>query len=599
MGAYRHVIALLLAGSLARVSNAQPAPVCFSKAGTYGPLTVTGGGGNCIYIGDGGVPPPGLFGISDWTVVANDVCELTISPAQPKANVKVRLGAIETTESVFFFVNGALYPVQPSDLDNATTPPTPAGTLTANGLVVTKDVNPGTGTGNGIVGFGNAVDSTIQTLMVGQYGLGRSTAFDICVTPQLPPPTISKAFGASTIPLNGSTSLTFTISNSNAAALTGVAFSDTLPAGLVVSTPNGLSTTCGGSTTATAGTGSVSLSGGSITASSNCTISVNVTGTIAGTKDNTTDAVSATESGTGATSNTATITVVAPPTIGKAFGASSVPLNGSTSLTFTITNPNATALTGVAFSDTLPGGLVVSTPNGLSAFCGGSTTATAGSGSVSLSGGSIAASSNCTISVNVTGTTVGTKDNTTGAVSSTNGGTGVTSKTATLYVVAPPVISKAFGSGPLVAGTGMTTSLTFTLTNPAANTVALTGVGFTDTFPANLLVAAPNGLSGSCGGGTITAVSMTPSVTLAGATLPVGGTCTFSVKVIATDAGTAINSVKATSANGGSGNTASATLAINAPPQVVPVLQGWTLAMLGLLLAGAAWLVRRGGSHRI
>jgi len=41
-----------------------------------------------------------------------------------------------------------------------------------------------------------------------------------------------------------------------------------------------------------------------------------------------------------------------PPTIMKAFGASSIPLNATTSLTFTISNPNAAStLTGIAFTD--------------------------------------------------------------------------------------------------------------------------------------------------------------------------------------------------------------------------------------------------------
>ncbi len=114
------------------------------------------------------------------------------------------------------------------------------------------------------------------------------------------------------------------------------------------------------------------------------------------------------------------------PTITKSFGAASIPFNGSTSLTLSITNPNASGLTGVAVSDTLPAGLVVATPNGLTNSCGGSVSAVAGSGSVSLTGGSIAGSASCAVVVNVTGTSAGLKVNTTGTVSSTEGGVGGT-----------------------------------------------------------------------------------------------------------------------------------------------------------------------------
>src|SRR5207245_926249 len=173
-----------------------------------------------------------------------------------------------------------------------------------------------------------------------------------------------------------------------------------------------------------------------------------VTDTSSGIKSNSVQ-VTSTEGGTGNTSN-ASLTVVAPPTVSKAFGAGSIPLNGSTSLSFTITNPNtASALSGVAFADTLPAGLVVSTPNGLAGSCGaGTITAVAGSGSINLSGGTLTASpgagSSCTFSVNVTGTTAGTKSNTTNAVTSTDAGTGAASNTANQTVVAPPSIVKAF-----------------------------------------------------------------------------------------------------------------------------------------------------------
>ena len=147
-----------------------------------------------------------------------------------------------------------------------------------------------------------------------------------------------------------------------------------------------------------------------------------VTGAASGIYTNTTGNVTSTNGGTGNTAS-ANLTVASPPTITKAFGAAQITMGGTTSLTFTINNPNTTlALTGVAFTDNLPAGLVVATPNGLSNTCGGAVTATAGSGSVSLAGGGLAATASCTISVNVQGTTAGVKSNTTGPISSNESG---------------------------------------------------------------------------------------------------------------------------------------------------------------------------------
>ncbi len=252
--------------------------------------------------------------------------------------------------------------------------------------------------------------------------------------------------------------------------------------------------------------------------------------------------------------------VVAAPSISKAFGAATVPVNGSTSLTLTITNPsaNTSALSGVAFTDTLPSGLVVSTPNGLSNSCGGTATATAGSGSISLTGGSIAANASCTVVVDVTGTAAGDKVNST-TVSSTNGGTGNTAN-ATLTVVAPPSIAKAFSPNQVQVGGAST--LTFTLTNPSANTVAASGVGFTDTLPSDVVVSTPNGLSNSCGG-TATATAGTGSISLTGGSIAVVSSCTVVVNVTASTVGAKVNvSGAVSSTNGGTGNTATATLTV-------------------------------------
>src|SRR5437660_1655870 len=291
--------------------------------------------------------------------------------------------------------------------------------------------------------------------------------------------------------------------------MSGVAFSDTLRVSggpgsatlVVASTPN-VTNTCAGTVTATAGSGVISLSGGSVAHNASCTISVDVKGAVEGDASNTTGAISSTEGGTGTTSNTATLKVVAPPTISKAFGAANITLNGTTTVTFTITNPasNTSAENGVAFSDTLTNGLQVASTPGVSNTCGGTVTAAANSTSISLSGGSIATPGNtCTVVVHVTGTQAGSVPNTTGAISSTNGGTGATSNTATLTVIAPPTISKAFGAASIPLNG--TTSLTFTVTNPNTGT-ALTGIAFSDTVPANLKMIGFGSAGDTCNGTT-------------------------------------------------------------------------------------------------
>lgn len=126
-----------------------------------------------------------------------------------------------------------------------------------------------------------------------------------------------------------------------------------------------------------------------------------------------------------------------PPTISKAFGAPSVALNGSTTLTFNLSNPNAAiSLSGIGFTDTFPSGLSVSTPNGLTGSCGGTITAAAGSNSVSLSGATLAAATSCIFAVNVLGATIGTQNNITTPVTSTEAGNGGTAS-AQITVVGP------------------------------------------------------------------------------------------------------------------------------------------------------------------
>ena len=420
------------------------------------------------------------------------------------------------------------------------------------------------GTGNNCVfNFGNHIPgvTTSDLLQSGQYNPRVAIANPCFPASATILPTISKSFSPAQIPVGGTSTLSFTLTNPNTEALTGVSFSDFLPAGIMVS--GAASSTCGGTLTASGGT--VSLSGGNLAASGSCTISVTVIGVSAGAYTNTVSGLSSNESldGLGAT---ASIAVLLPPSISKSFVPNKFLPGGTTTVSFSITNPNSfAALTGVAFTDTLPAGLVVAAPNGLTSTCGGTATAAPGSGTISLTGGSIAISASCSISATVTapeGIYINSVQ-----VTSTNGGTGNTS-TATVFVATPPNLSKAFGEVAITPNSSVT--LTFTLSNPN-KVVTLNTLAFSDTLPAGLVVSTPNGLTGSCDGGTITAPAGSNLITLGSASLPAGASCTFSVSV--TSNGSVVGSVTNTTSTVTStealpGAPASATLFIGQPFQV-------------------------------
>lgn len=272
-----------------------------------------------------------------------------------------------------------------------------------------------------------------------------------CATPQNP--TISKAFSPNPIAVNATSTLTFTLTNPNSASLTGVKFTDTLPSGLEVAATPAASTTCGGSPSWAPTAGSTTLdfgqtTGATIAAGSSCTVSVDIKATTSGPHTNVSGFVSSTESGTNSGSGgsaTASLTALQPPSISKVFDPNLILTNGTSTLTFLITNPNPNnSLPSVSFSDTFPtspGAMTVaSTPNASTAGCGSPTFAPpAGSGSISFSNGTIAAGATCTVKVNVTAPTAGDYANTSGVVSTTIAGVTLGDKTATgtLTVRAP------------------------------------------------------------------------------------------------------------------------------------------------------------------
>src|SRR5262249_2921651 len=155
----------------------------------------------------------------------------------------------------------------------------------------------------------------------------------------------------------------------------------------------------------------IALSGATIAANGQCQFSVTVTGASSGSYTNTTGAVTSTNGGTGNMAS-ASLTVGAAPSITKSFTPNSIPLNGTATLAFNITNNNAsTAVNGLAFTDSFPAGLVLASNPNSSNTCGGNLTATGGTGSVTLANGSIPGGGTCAVSVTVQGTQVGSLPN--------------------------------------------------------------------------------------------------------------------------------------------------------------------------------------------
>jgi Subtilase family len=264
---------------------------------------------------------------------------------------------------------------------------------------------------------------------------------------------------------------------------------------------------------------------------------------------------------------TYTAVFIAPPGITKSFGAPAVALNANTSVQFTLTNPNTTTiLTGVGFVDNLPAGITAIGPVTSTGCPAAAMTFTPAI--ITLSGVSLPASGTCTYSVAVTGSTAGIWTNTTTNITSVEGGAGGVG-TANLIVVAPASISKSFGSVSIPVGDS--TPLTFTIANPN-NAVTLNGIAFTDTLPSGLRVSTPSTVTGSCGGGLITATAGSSTISLGGASLSPGSSCTFSVLVIATAAGAQTNTTSGITAVGAgvlvTGAPASATIAVGEAFQV-------------------------------
>ncbi|WP_204113625.1 beta strand repeat-containing protein [Shimia biformata] len=337
---------------------------------------------------------------------------------------------------------------------------------TLAGLVVTG------GTGSGLCGAGSIVAGTsVVSLSAGSLPAGGSCQFTLdlqlpagaaaggytsagadlfdnglLVTTGVagsfsvePAPSFTKAFVPASVVLGDVSTLTFYIDNSGSSLeASSLDFTDNLPAGLVVApVANAVSTCIGGTLTAVPGSAVVSYSGGSIVAGEGCTLSVSTRALSAGALINTSGDLTSNLGNSGTANATLTVTAAPVPGFDKSFATSSVALNGTTTMTWTIDNSAALIeATSLDVTDILPAGMIVATPANASTTCtGGTLTAADGSGTVSYSGGSVVVGASCSVSVDVQATGTGALVNTTGALTSSLGNSGTGQATLSVPVI--------------------------------------------------------------------------------------------------------------------------------------------------------------------
>ena len=259
---------------------------------------------------------------------------------------------------------------------------------------------------------------------------------------------------------------------------------------------------------------------------------------------------------------------VEPLGFSKAFSPATVDPGEVSRLTYTIDNLSNTINVGsLTFRDSLPFG--VSGRRLVSNSCGGSVSAPAGDsgrvssggfGSLSLSGGAVAAGRTCRVSFEVEAIAAGARLFTSGDLTS-DLPVATPGASATLTVNEVPLsVSMAFE--PATIDQGGISRLSYRLNNGAlsrANTVTLS-----DTLPEDVVVAdTPNLMrTSTCGGGSVQAPAGGRSITWFSGRLAAGATCTIAVDVTSAADGSYSNDTERATSSLGTSTAASATLTV-------------------------------------
>jgi uncharacterized repeat protein (TIGR01451 family) len=376
---------------------------------------------------------------------------------------------------------------------------------------------------------------------------------------------------------------TVTIMNNGPAAASTVVLSETLPASPANLTFNSISTVAGWScsTPASGGTGAISCSDPSLAsgASATFTITVNVaSGVAAGTSLSETIGASSSTPDANPSNNYATATVIVAGAGQSDLGVTNAgtpnPVLAGNNITYTQVVTNYGPITANAtYKDTVPANTTfvsLAVPGGWN--CGATIPAVGGTGTITCTDATFAASSPATFTMVdkvVATTTPGTVISDTAAMTAAGGdpNSANNSATATTVVASPSqsdvAIVKTAAPEPVNQGTNLTYTLQVTNNGPAI----AQGVSVSDPLPAQVTYVSSSTTQGTCSqsAGTVTCTLNSVSV---------GGLVIITINVNAATFSSATLSTNTATVSSTTGdpnltnNTSSATSTIQSPSAV-------------------------------
>jgi predicted outer membrane repeat protein len=431
-------------------------------------------------------------------------------------------------------LTGVTVATQPTVNTNCTTPgsitaPPSSATLGVSGIKlepgqtckVTVNIS-----GNTLGGYPN-MTTAISSAETGAGAASNSATLTISPSAVR----IQLSAGGDLLRVGNTTQLTYQITNTNMQASTIDAVHN-LASYIRIPIGAAINTTCTGTPFFNIGANGASLTISKLTipGSASCTVSFNVLGQSPGRFLTGVTGITSTPTSSLPNSNELILNVVTSPTVSLDFAPRTLNLNNQTRVTLRLSNPNQISATNVAFSYALNGVTVAATPDVVNT-CGGSFNATALATSVGLTGTTLNASQTCTISFNAKASnTPGNYTNTTATLSSLVAGTGATSNSVLVKVLAPPTLSASLSAAAI--RTGGTTIITYTLSNPNAASTGLTNVGFVHNLPPEIFVNGTPNVTGNCGNliAAVSAPANGHSIVVDGLTLAQAqSSCTVSV----------------------------------------------------------------------